>query len=74
MEFVSEAADVKEGDLVLTSGVGGRYPQDELIGQVVGVEKAAQDLFQSVRIKPLADLSRLEGVLVQTGFEPREAN
>jgi rod shape-determining protein MreC len=70
MEFVSETADVKEGDLVLTSGIGGRYPPDELIGQVVGVDKSAQELFQSVRIKPLADLSRLEGVLVLTSFVP----
>jgi len=74
MEFVSETADVKEGDLVLTSGIGGGYPPDELIGQVVGVDKAAQELFQSVHIKPLADLSRLEGVLVQTSFVPKEAS
>jgi rod shape-determining protein MreC len=71
MEFVSETADVKEGDLILTSGIGGRYPPDELIGQVVGVNKSAQELFQSVRIRPLADLSRLEGVLVLTSFEPQ---
>ncbi len=74
MEFVAETGDVKEGDLVLTSGIGGRYPPDELIGQVVGVDKAAQELFQSVRIKPLADLSRIEGVLVQTSFVPRESS
>jgi rod shape-determining protein MreC len=74
MEFVSETADVKEGDLVLTSGIGGGYPPDELIGQVVGVDKAAQELFQSVHIKPLADLSRLEGVLVLTSFVPKDAS
>jgi rod shape-determining protein MreC len=74
MEFVSETADVKEGDLVLTSGIGGGYPPDELIGQVIGVDKTAQELFQSVRIRPLADFSRLEGVLVQTSFVPREGN
>ena len=73
MEFVSETADVKEGDLVLTSGIGGRYPPNELIGQVVGVDKAAQELFQSVHVKPLADLSRLEGVLVLTSFVPKDA-
>jgi len=74
MEFVSETADVKEGDLVVTSGVGGRYPPNELVGQVIGVDKAAQELFQSVHIKPLADLTRLEGVLVLTSFVPKDAN
>lgn len=73
MEFVEETADVKEGDLVLTSGIGGRYPPGELIGQVVEVEPARQELFQAVRVQPLADLSRLEAVLVLDSFLPREA-
>ena len=73
MEFVAETADVKEGDLVLTSGVGGRHPPGELIGQVVDVERTAQELFQSVRVQPLADLSGLEGVLVLGSFLPQEA-
>ncbi len=72
MEFVEETADVKEGDLVLTSGIGGRHPPGELIGQVVNVEQAAQDLFQSVTVQPLADLSRLETVLVLESFVPLE--
>ena len=42
MEFVEETADVKEGDLVLTSGIGGRHPTGELIGQIVDVERSAQ--------------------------------
>jgi rod shape-determining protein MreC len=72
MEFVQETADVKEGDLVLTSGIGGRHPPGELIGQVVEVEGAAQELFQSVRVQPLADLSRLEAVLVLASFLPQD--
>ena len=72
MEFVQETADVKEGDLVLTSGVGGRYPAGELIGQVVNVERTAQELFQSVHVESLADLSRLDRVLVLTSFLPQE--
>lgn len=73
MEFVAETADVKEGDLVFTSGVGGRHPPGELIGQVVGVERTAQELFQSVEVQSLADLSRLERVLVLASFLPKEA-
>jgi rod shape-determining protein MreC len=73
MEFVEETADVKEGDLVLTSGIGGHHPPGELIGQVVEVERAAQELFQAVRVQPLADLSHLESVLVLSTFLPQEA-
>lgn len=72
MEFVEETADVKEGDLVLTSSLGGLYPAGEVIGRVVAVAPAAQELFQSVRVQPLADLTRLETVLVLESFQPSE--
>ncbi|MCH7718116.1 MAG: rod shape-determining protein MreC [Chloroflexi bacterium] len=71
MEFVKETADVQEGDLVLTSGIGG-LPPGELIGRVVEVGQAAPELFQEVRVQPLADLSRLEKVLVLASFLPQE--
>lgn len=73
MEFVEETADVKEGDMIVTSGIGGRHPQGELIGQVVEVESSPQELFQSVHVLPLADLSRLEDVIVLQSFLPLEA-
>jgi rod shape-determining protein MreC len=73
MEFVQETADISEGDFVLTSGLGGRHPGGELIGRVVDVERTAQELFQSVRVEPLADLSRIERVLVLENFMPQEA-
>lgn len=73
MEFVVETADVKEGDLVLTSGLGGRHPAGEVIGKVVEVDGTAQELFQEVRVQPLADLSRLESVLVLGSYLPQEA-
>jgi rod shape-determining protein MreC len=73
MEFVEETADVKEGDMIVTSGIGGRHPQGELIGQVVEVESSPQELFKSVRVQPLADLSRLEDLLVLQSFLPLEA-
>jgi rod shape-determining protein MreC len=72
MEFVEETADVKEGDLVLTSGLGGDHPSGELIGKVVEVDRAPQQLFQEVRVQPLADFTRLETVLVLTSFVPRD--
>jgi rod shape-determining protein MreC len=73
MEFVPETADVKEGDLVVTSGVGGHHPPGELIGQVTKVRRTAQELFQSVQVQPLADLSHLEDVVVMTSFLPKDA-
>lgn len=71
MEFVEETADVKEGDFVITSSIGGRYPSGELVGRVVEVGQASPELFQKVRIQPVADLSRLESVIVLVSFLPQ---
>ena len=71
MEFVGQGAALKEGDFVVTSGIGGRYPAGVVIGRVSSVQTAEQDLFQKVEVDHLASLSKLEKVLVLTSFEPR---
>ncbi len=71
MEFVGQGAAVKEGDFVLTSGVGGGYPADIVIGRVSRVQKTEQDLFQEVHVDHLASLTDLENVLVLTSFVPQ---
>lgn len=70
MEFVGQGAAVKKGDFVLTSGVGGGYPPDIVIGRVSTVQKTEQDLFQRVSVDHLASLSNIEHVLVLTSFVP----
>ncbi|HZP58195.1 MAG TPA: rod shape-determining protein MreC [Dehalococcoidia bacterium] len=71
MEFVGQGAAVKDGDFVITSGIGGGYPPGIVIGRVSGVEKTEQDLFQKVHVDHLASLAKLEQVLVITSFEPK---
>jgi rod shape-determining protein MreC len=71
MEFVGQGAAVKDGDFVVTSGVGGGYPSGVVIGRVSNVQKTEQDLFQNVHVDHLASLSELEHVLVLMSFEPR---
>jgi rod shape-determining protein MreC len=71
MEFVGQGAVVKEGDFILTSGIGGGYPPDVVIGRVSDVEKTEQDLFQEVHVDHLASLTDLSDVLVLMSFVPR---
>ncbi len=71
MEFVGQGAVVKEGDFVLTSGIGGGYPEGVVIGRVSTVEKTEQDLFQKVSVDHLASLTDLDNVLVLTSFVPQ---
>lgn len=73
LEFVSEAADVAVGDLVVTSGIEGIFPKGFTIGRVDVVEKAGP-AYKRITVKPAVDFSRLEEVLiVQTPTPAREA-
>jgi rod shape-determining protein MreC len=72
MEFVDQNAAVKEGDRVVTSGLGGTYPEGLVVGRVTRVGGNPQELFRSVTITPLASLSKLESVLVMVSFQPTE--
>lgn len=68
--MISQNAVVQAGDLVMTSGLGGNYPANLVIGQVVTVRKEASLLFQSASVQPAVDFSQLEIVLVITNFQP----
>jgi rod shape-determining protein MreC len=70
MEFVNQDSAVKEGDTVVTSGLGGSYPPGLVIGRVTGVSGQPQEIFRSVTVQPLASLARLETVLIMTSFAP----
>jgi rod shape-determining protein MreC len=72
MEFVGQGAAISEGDFVVTSGVGGGYPPNVVIGRVSDVEVAEQALFQSVNVDHLASLSKLDQVSVVLSFEPTQ--
>ena len=70
LDMIPQAAEVKAGDLVLTSGLGGSYPPDILIGQITGVRHRDFDIFQRASVQPVVDFSQLEIVLVITNFRP----
>lgn len=70
MQFIPQEALVEIGDLVLTSGLGGRFPPDIVIGQVSSVRSQQAALFQEAEIRPTVDFDRLELVAVITSFEP----
>ncbi|MBI4553508.1 MAG: rod shape-determining protein MreC [Candidatus Latescibacteria bacterium] len=57
-------ADVRMGDWVVSSGLGGVFPRGLIIGQVVGVSLEDMGLFRRALIAPRVDFSRLEEVFV----------
>ena len=70
LEMISQDVDVQEGDVVLTSGLGGNYPPDLLVGQLFNLRKRDYELFQQASVQSTVDFSRLEIVLVIMNFKP----
>lgn len=68
LDLISQDATVESGDLILTSGLGGGFPADLIIGQVVNVRKLPAELFQQASVQPAVDFSRLQIVLIITNF------
>jgi rod shape-determining protein MreC len=71
LEKVMSDETVPVGEMVLTSGGDGIFPKGLLVGRVT---KAApgSDLFLNIRVRPAADLSKLEEVLVVTKIDVRQ--
>src|SRR6201998_3801965 len=72
LERVMSDEQVQPGETVLTSGGDQIFPKGLPVGTVTRVGKG-KDLFLSINIKPAANLSRLEEVLVLTEKQEREA-
>jgi rod shape-determining protein MreC len=70
MELIPQETLLEMGDLVLTSGLGGRFPANIVIGQVSSVRSQQAALFQEAEVRPTVDFEHLELVSVITSFEP----
>ncbi|MFN2199046.1 MAG: rod shape-determining protein MreC [Anaerolineales bacterium] len=70
MDMIPQDAGIATGDLVLTSGLGGNYVPNILVGQVTGIRQRDFDLFQQASVQPVVDFSDLRIVLVITNFQP----
>jgi rod shape-determining protein MreC len=65
LNFLSKQADLKPGQKVYTSGVGGVFPSGLLVGVVKSYR--VRELDGQAQLTPAVDLSHLEDVFVVTG-------
>lgn len=70
MDWISLEADANVGEVAFTSGLGGRFPPDLIMGRITRVERREAELFQSAIIQPAVDFDQLEAVFVITNFRP----
>ena len=70
LDLIPQDVGINPGDVVLTSGLGGGYPTDLIVGQVLTIRKQDSDLFQQATIQPVVDFAQLKIVLIITDFRP----
>jgi rod shape-determining protein MreC len=70
LDLVAQDVTLEAGDLLLTSGLGGSYPPDLLVGQILNVRKRDSDIFQQATVQSVVDFAALKIVLIVTDFRP----
>jgi rod shape-determining protein MreC len=64
IKYLLRKADVKAGDLVVSTGSDGVYPQGVPVGRVAKVAEQTYGLYKEVEVTPVVDFASLEDVLV----------
>jgi rod shape-determining protein MreC len=69
---VPDTADIREGDTLVSSGLGGRFPRGYPVAEVSQIIKEPGEPFVTIRARPMARLNQSRLVLVVFQPEPRE--
>jgi rod shape-determining protein MreC len=72
LKYVQRNEDVRVGDQVISSGMGGVFPKGLPLGTVQEVIRGDSGLFQRVEVTPAVDFSRLEEVMVAVQPPPED--
>jgi rod shape-determining protein MreC len=73
LEFVGRNDDLQDGDVIVTAGGPGFFPQGLRVGTAINVTRKPHGLFLDAEVKPAVDFARLdevEVVIEQTGLQP----
>ena len=69
ISFVAESGQVITGDVVVTSGAGGAYPQGLILGTVSSVHTEAAGQIEYAVVEPFTDLNALNQVFVIKDYQ-----
>lgn len=72
MELIPQDADIKYGDTIETSGLGGIFPKGIKIGEIFEMRSTDNGMSRYAIIKTGVDFRRLENVVVLTGGNTKE--
>ena len=69
MPGLASSTAVTAGGIICTSGVGGIFPRDLIIGNIVDVVDGTVDISASAIIEPGIDFSEITDVFIITSFD-----
>jgi len=67
VRYLSRDAEVKLGDTLISSGLGGIFPKGLPLGKISSLEPGEEMLFYRAEMKPAFNLDKIEEVLIMTG-------
>ena len=66
MKYIPLNAEIKIGDAVISSGLGGVFPKGFFIGTITKIKRKKNSLFQEAEVVPNIDLYKIEEVFIIT--------
>ena len=69
LELIPQDKDIKEGDLAISSSLGGLYPAGLLVGSVKEVEKNDLESFQEAELSPFFDMASMDKVFIIIDYD-----
>jgi len=71
---VSPTSDIREGDQLVSSGLGGRFPVGYPVGTVTSITQKSGEIFVDVEVDPSAELDRSRHLLLVFTVGDTDAN
>ncbi|MGN1051362.1 MAG: rod shape-determining protein MreC [Acutalibacteraceae bacterium] len=68
LKQISSDNKIKKGDIIITTGIGGIYPADLIVGEVKDVRYDQYDSSKYALIKPYDDIRSVTDVVIITAF------
>ena len=65
-------SNIKEGEVILTSGLGKVYPKEIRVGEVLSVEEDKVKVMKRAVVKPYVDFNKLEELVIVVPKDTRE--
>jgi rod shape-determining protein MreC len=68
VDMIPDEMDVKPGDVIETSGIGGIFPRGIEIGEIISVRQSGNGLVRYAILEPFADLRELDEAFILVGY------